>query len=164
MTAFTLFHVALSLVGIITGFVVAFAMLSSRSNPRMVSVFLWTTLLTSVTGFFFPFHGFTPAIGVGILSLAILAVVFYALYARKLSGPWRWIYVVGALLALYFNFFVLIVQSFLKIPALHTLAPTGQEPPFAIAQGLALVGFIVLIVLATKRFRPTAPAAAPVAA
>ncbi|MBS0630439.1 MAG: hypothetical protein JSS11_00885 [Verrucomicrobia bacterium] len=160
MTAFTLFHVALSLVGIITGFVVAFAMLSSRSNPRMVAVFLWTTLLTSVTGFFFPFHSFTPAIGVGILSILLLAPVFYALYSRKLAGSWRWIYVIGSLVALYFNFFVLIVQSFLKIPALHALAPTGQEPPFAATQGLALIGFIVLIVLATKRFHPSAPAAA----
>lgn len=160
MTAFTLFHVALSLIGIVTGLVVAFAMLSSRSNPRVVAVFLWTTLLTSVTGFFFPFHGFTPAIGVGILSLLLLAPVFYGLYARKLAGPWRWIYVVGSLLALYFNFFVLIVQSFLKIPALHALAPTGQEPPFAVAQGLALVGFIVLIVMATKRFHPAAQTAA----
>jgi hypothetical protein len=154
MDAFTLFHVAISLVGIIAGFVVTFGLMGSQSCAGWTAVFLWTTLATSVTGFFFPFHGFTPAIGVGILSLLILAPVFYARYTKKFSGAWRWIYVVGATLALYLNFFVLIAQSFQKIPALHALAPTQAEPPFALAQGTALLGFIVLGILATLRFRP----------
>ena len=154
MSTFTLIHVAISLVGILTGFVVAFGMLASKLCPGWTTVFLWTTLATSVTGFFFPFHGFTPAIGVGIVSLLILAPVFHARYVRKLAGAWRWVYVVGAMLALYLNFFVLIVQSFLKIPALHTLAPTQQEPPFGLAQGAALLFFIVLGIVATRKFHP----------
>jgi hypothetical protein len=141
-------------VGIFAGLVVAFGLLASKSCPGWTAVFLWTTLATSVTGFFFPLHGFTPAIGVGIVSLLILAPVFYARYARKLAGAWRWIYVIGAMLALYLNFFVLIVQSFQKISALHALAPTQAEPPFALAQGAALLLFIVLGVIATIKFRP----------
>lgn len=159
MSTFTLIHVAISLVGIFTGFVVLFGMLAGKPCATWTSVFLWTTLLTSVTGFFFPFHGFTPAIGVGILSLLILAPVFYAWYVRKLSGAWRWIYIIGGVLALYLNFFVLIVQSFQKIPALHALAPTQAEPPFAIAQGIALLFFIVAGFLAAKKFHPS-PASA----
>lgn len=160
MNLFTQFHVALSLVGIFTGFVVAFAMLSSKSVPGWTTIFLWTTLATSVTGFLFPFHGFTPAIGVGILSMLVLAVAFYALYARKLAGKWRGTYVITAIFALYLNFFVLIVQAFQKIPALHALAPTQAEPPFAIAQGLALVFFVALGIAVTRKFRPAAFAAA----
>lgn len=154
MNTFTLIHVAISLVGILAGFVVSFGMLSAKSSPAWVGIFLWTTLLTSITGFFFPFHGFTPAIGVGILSVLILAPVFYAWYVARLTGAWRWIYTAGAVTTFYFNFFVLIVQSFQKIPALHALAPTQAEPPFAIAQGLALLFFVVLGILATKKFRP----------
>lgn len=160
MTAFTLFHVALSLVGILAGFVAAFGWLASRTRPGWTAVFLWTTLATTVSGFLFPFHGFTPAIGFGLLSLPVLGAAFYALHARKLAGPWRWIYVVNALFALYLNFFVLIVQSFLKIPALHALAPTQKEPPFAVAQGAALLFFAVLGFAAVKKFRPQ-PAGAP---
>ena len=154
MSIFTLIHVAISLVAILAGFAVSFGMLGAKSCNCWTAVFLWTTLLTSVTGFFFPFHGFTPAIGVGVVSLLILAPVFYARYAGKLAGAWRWIYVVGSVLALYLNFFVLIVQSFQKIPVLHALAPTQAEPPFAVAQGVALLFFIVLGILATRKFRP----------
>jgi hypothetical protein len=112
------------------------------------------TLLTSVTGFFFPFHGFTPAIGVGIISLVLLAVAILARYGRKLSGAWRWIYVVTAMLSLYLNVFVLIVQLFQKVPALKTLAPTQSEPPFQIAQLGVLLIFILLTIFAAIRFRP----------
>jgi len=154
MNTFTLFHVALSLIGIVAGFVAAFGMLGSNRCRTWTAVFLWSTLATVVTGFMFPFHGFTPAIGFGLISLPLLAAAFYGLHARKLAGHWRWIYVVSALLAFYLNFFVLIVQSFLKIPALHALAPTQQEPPFALAQGAALLLFVVLGVLATRKFRP----------
>ena len=157
MSAFTLFHVGLSLVGILSGFLVAIGMLGSKSSPGWTAVFLWTTLATTVTGFLFPYHGFTPAIGVGIVSMLVLAPVFYALYSKKLVGAWRWIYVVGAMLALYLNFFVLIVQAFLKIPALNALAPTQAEPPFAVAQGAALLFFLALGVGAAIKFRP-APA------
>lgn len=157
MSTFTLIHVAISLVGIVTGFVVLFGMLSANRGEGWTMVFLWSTLLTSITGFFFPYHGFTPALGFGILSLLVLAPVFYGKYARKLAGAWRWIYVIGAVLAFYLNFFVLIVQSFLKIPALHALAPTQAEPPFAIAQGVALLFFIIMGILAAKRFRPILP-------
>src|SRR6267142_1861047 len=134
MNAFTLFHVALSLVGIFTGFVVMIGMLGSKPGKGMTAVFLCTTLATTVTGFLFPFKGFTPAIGLGLISLPVLAVAFYALYAKKLSGAWRTTYVVAAVLAQYFDVFVLIVQSFQKIPALNALAPTQKEPPFAAAQ------------------------------
>jgi hypothetical protein len=154
MSTFTLIHVATSLVGILSGFVVALGMMGSKPCPGWTAVFLWTTLATTVTGFMFPFNGFTPALGTGIVSLLVLAPTFYALNAKKLAGAWRWIYVVGALLAFYLNFFVLIVQSFLKIPALHALAPTQQEPPFALAQGAALLFFIVLGVLAVRKFHP----------
>ena len=159
MNAFTLFHVALSLIGILAGFVVVFGMMNSQPCRCWTKVFLWTTLATSVTGFLFPFHGFTPAIGTGIVSMLVLAVTFYALYGKKLTGSWRWIYAVGAVFALYLNFFVLIVQSFRKIPALHALAPTQQEPPFALAQGAALLLFIVLGILAVRKYHPVAPLA-----
>ena len=154
MSTFTLIHVAISLVGILTGFIVLFGLLASKLFRVPTAVFLWTTLATSVTGFFFPFHGFTPAIGVGILSVLILIPVFYALCVRKLTGHWRWIYVVGAVTAFYFNYFVLIAQSFQKIPALHALAPTQQELPFVLAHGAALVLFVALGILAVRRFRP----------
>lgn len=162
MIAFTLFHVLLSLAGIVAGFVVFADFLAARFRGGWTATFLVTTGATSVTGFLFPIHGFTPALGLGGLSLVVLAVAVYALRARRLAGRWRGVYVVTALLAQYFNVFVLVVQSFQKIPALHALAPTQQEPPFAIAQGLVLVGFLVFGVRAVRRFKPAAPAADPV--
>lgn len=157
--AFTLFHVAISLVGIMAGFVVAFAMLGSHPGKGWTATFLWTTLATSITGFLFPLKGITPAVVFGIISILVLAVTFYAYYARKLAGGWRAAYVVTALFALYLNVFVLIVQSFLKIPAINALAPTQKEPPFAIAQGLALVFFLGLGFFALKKYRPATEAA-----
>jgi hypothetical protein len=154
MKTFTLVHVIISLVGILSGFVVVAGMLSAKKSAAWTAIFLSTTVATSVTGFFFPFHHFTPAHGVGIVSLLVLAFVLYALYSRNLAGGWRRIYVIGAVLSLYLNFFVLIVQAFQKVPALNTLAPTQTEPPFAIAQGVALVVFIALGVAALIRFRP----------
>ncbi len=154
MSAFTLFHVALSLVGIVAGFAAVFGLLASKLSPVSTPVFLWATLATTVTGFMFPFNGFTPAFNTGIVSLLALAPVFYALYAKKLAGAWRVTYVIGAIFAFYLNFFVLIVQSFLKIPVLHALAPTQKEPPFALAQGAALLLFIAFGILATRRFHP----------
>ena len=107
-----------------------------------------------MTGFFFPFHGFTPAIGVGIISLLVLAVAIYARYPRQLAGAWRWIYIVGAVISLYFNVFVLVVQSFEKIPALHAMAPTQTEPPFKLTQLVVLALFALLTIIAAIRFRP----------
>jgi len=151
---FTVLHVIISLMGIFTGFVVVFGMVAGRQHRGWTATFLATTLATSVTGFFFPIHGFTPALGLGIISVVILGCSYFALYGRRLSGAWRWRYVLTAVLAQYFNFFVLIVQSFQKIPALHALAPTQKELPFAVAQGAALLLFVVLGQLAVRNFRP----------
>ncbi len=158
--AFTAFHVAISLIAIMSGFVVVFNLLGSKSSKGWTATFLWLTLATSVTGFLFPFHGFTPALGTGIVALIVIGPTFFALYARKLAGFWRPTYVIGAVISLYLNFFVLIVQSFLKIPALNVLAPTQKEPPFAIAQGLGLLLFIGLGIAATIKFKPAAVPAA----
>src|SRR5512135_506524 len=121
---FTILHVVITLIAIAAGFVVVFGMLGSKRLPGWTALFLLTTVLTSVTGFMFPIHGFTPALGVGIISMVLLAIALLALYAKHLTGAWRWIYVATAVTALWFNFFVLIVQSFQKISFLHALAPT----------------------------------------
>jgi hypothetical protein len=147
MKTFTQIHVAISLIAIFTGLVVMFGLLTRKRLDRWTALFLLTTVLTSVTGFFFPFHGFTPALGVGIFSMLVLAVTIFARYARHLAGPWRWIYVISAMVALYLNVFVLIVQAFQKVPVLKALAPTQSEPPFLFAQLLALVLFIALSIL-----------------
>ena len=157
--AYTIVHVLISLLGIFTGLIVLFGMLAGKRLDGLTTWFLITTVATSVTGFFFPFHGFTPAIGVGIISLLVLAVAIYARYPRQLAGHWRWIYVVGAVIALYFNVFVGIVQSFEKVPALTAMAPTQTEPPFKLTQLVVLALFIVLGIVAAIRFRP-APASA----
>jgi hypothetical protein len=158
---FTLLHVIISLVAIACGLVALFGMLRSRRIPGWTLVFLLMTVLTSATGFLFPIHGFTPALGVGAISLAILLLALIALYVRHLAGAWRWVYVVTAVAALWFNVFVLIVQSFQKISFLNPLAPQ-VGPPFAepqnthfmIAQVVALLFFLVLGLVAALRFRP----------
>ena len=162
---FTLFHVALSLVGIVAGLVVLRGLLASKRLDGWTALFLTTTTATSVTGFLFPFKGFTPAIGVGVVSMVVLAIACYARYSRHMQGSWRQAYVVTAVLALYLNVFVLVVQAFLKIPALKALAPQQNEPPFAIAQGIVFVLFLIAGLRATMRFRDAgpAPAAAQVA-
>ena len=152
LAAFTLFHVALSLVGIFAGFAVLFALLSAKQSSGWTAVFLVTTAATSVTGFLFPFHKFLPSHVLGIVSLLVLAVTIPALYVFHLAGPWRRTFVIGAVLALYLNVFVLIAQLFMKIPALQALAPTQSEPPFLGAQVVVMLIFIVLGVLAAKRF------------
>jgi hypothetical protein len=152
----TITHVAISLAAIASGFIVLFGLLADRRLELWIALFLATTVATSVTGFVFPYHGFTPGIGIGILSILVLAVSIYAYYARHLAGAWRRVYVITAVIALYFNFFVLIVQSFQKVPALKALAPTQTELPFALANIVALVAFIVLGTLAVKRFREVA--------
>ena len=151
---FTILHTAISLIGIVSGLIVLAGMLRARSLPGWTALFLVTTILTSLTGFMFPINGLTPAIVVGLISIVILAIALMALYLKQLSGAWRWIYVTTALVALYFNVFVLIVQSFQKVPALQKLAPTQSEPPFLIAQGVALIAFLVLGTQAVRKFRP----------
>jgi hypothetical protein len=151
--AFTQFHVLLSLIAIAAGIVVAFAMLGSNRLPVLTAIFLLTTVATSVTGFMFHFASFGPPEIVGVISLVDLAVALLALYVYKLSGAWRWIYVATALLALYLNVFVGVVQTFQKVPFFHALAPTQTEPPFAVAQGIVLIAFIALGIAALKKFR-----------
>jgi len=155
--AFTLFHVAISLIAIVAGLIVLYGLLTANRMAAMTLVFLVTTIATSVTGFFFHRDHLLPSHIVGIISLVVLALTTFALYSGKLRGFWRPVYVIGAVISLYFNVFVLVVQSFLKVPALHELAPNGSEPPFAIAQGVVLIAFIVLGVLAVKRFHPAMP-------
>jgi hypothetical protein len=154
LATFTFLHVLISLVGIASGLIVLERFLRNRTLGVSNAVFLVTTILTSVTGFLFPFKVFGPPHVVGVISLVVLAIGLFALYAGNLVGPWRWIYVGTAVLALYLNVFVAVVQSFDKIGRLHALAPTGSEPPFAITQGIVLVLFIVLGIVALMRFRP----------
>jgi len=150
---FTVVHVAISVAAIIAGFVVLFGMFAGKRLNRWTAFFLATTVLTSVTGFGFPFERFLPSHGVGIVSLLVLPVAIFALYGRRLAGPWRWVYIVTAMIALYLNVFVLVVPAFLKVPALKAMAPTQSEPPFLVTQLVVLVLFVVPIVVATIRFR-----------
>jgi hypothetical protein len=153
-STFTLVHVVISLIGIFTGLIVVLGMLGGKRLDALTAIFLATTVATSVTGFGYPIHHFGPPHIVGVISLVVLAIALLARYAMHLRGAWRWIYVVTAVIALYLNVFVAIVQAFQKVPALNALAPTQKEPPFAIAQLGALVIFILLAVVASKRFRP----------
>ena len=156
LSAFTTLHVVISLIAILAGLIVMFGMLGSNPMPGLTAIFLLFTILTSATGFLFPFNGVTPGDVVGALSLVLLAIACIALYGMKLSGGWRWIYVVTALISLYLNVFVLVIQSFLKIPALTALAPGNPPtgPIFAVVQGIVLVFFVVMIIGAVRRFRP----------
>ena len=153
-STFTLVHVVLSLVGIFAGLVVVFGMFGSKKLDGWTALFLATTVLTSVTGFFFPFDKILPSHIVGIISLVVLAIAILALYALHLAGPWRWIYVVSAMLALYLNVFVGVVQAFQKLPFLSRLAPTQSEPPFFVAQVIVMAIFVLLGIRAVMRFRP----------
>jgi len=156
LSTFTTLHVVISLIGIVSGFMVMFGLFGSHRLPVMTALFLLTTILTSVTGFLFPVTQLLPSHMIGIVSLILLAIACIALYVMKLSGAWRWIYTLMALIALYLNVFVLVIQSFLKIGPLHALAPhvPSGEPPFAITQGLVLLFFVIAIIGAIRRFRP----------
>jgi hypothetical protein len=158
--AFTLFHVAISLIAIACGVAVTIGMWRAQRVPLWTAVFLVTTVATSVTGFLFHSKSFGPPHVVGVISLVILALALVALYGYRLTGAWRWIYVAGALSAFYLNVFVAVVQAFQKLPFLNALAPKGSEPPFAITQLLVLAGFIALGVIAARRFHPGEPAPA----
>lgn len=150
---YTLIHVVISLIGIGSGLVVLYGLLTGKQLDRWTALFLVTTILTSVTGFFFPIHQVTPALIVGVISLVLLAIAILARYSRRLAGAWRWIYVVCAAMALYLNVFVLVAQSFMKVPALKAMAPTQSEPPFMVAQVVVLLILIVLTVVAVRKFR-----------
>ena len=156
LSAFTLLHVIISLIAIAAGLVVMIGLFGSSRMPVLTAIFLLFTILTSATGFLFPFTQLLPSHMIGILSLVLLAVACIALYAMKLSGPWRGVYVLTALISLYLNVFVLVIQSFLKIPSLQVLAPGNPPtgPVFAVVQGLILVVFVAVIVGAWRRFRP----------
>jgi hypothetical protein len=154
ISAFTTLHVIISLIGIAAGFIVLYGMLGSQRLEAWTALFLATTVLTSVTGFMFPIGGLTPGLVIGAISLVVLAVAVAALYAFRLAGPWRWIYVVTALLALYLNVFVGVVQAFQKLAFLQPLAPTQSEPPFAVAQLAVLAIFAALGFAAVRRFHP----------
>ena len=156
LSAFTTLHVIISLIAIVSGIIVMFGLLGSNRMPGLTAIFLLFTILTSATGFLFPFEKLLPSHIIGILSLVLLAIACIALYGLKLSGAWRWVYVLTAMISLYLNMFVLVIQSFLKVPALTALAPGNPPsgPVFAVVQGIVLLFFVVVIVGAMRRFRP----------
>ena len=157
LAAFTQLHTIISLIAIATGLIALVAFARGRWLGGIMQIFVWTTVATTVTGFLFPFNGFTPAIGTGIVSSVVLAVLLFALYQAKLQGGARTVFAVTATISLYLNLFVLVVQSFLKIPALHALAPLGTEPPFAAAQGVVLLASIALGYFSVKASRRRTP-------
>lgn len=150
---FTLFHIAISIVGITSGFGFLAGLISGRLFPRWAAVYLASTIATSVTGFLFPFRGVTPGILVGIVSVVVLALACFALYVRRLKAPWGIIFIFTSVLALYLNVFVLVVQTFQKNPALVEIAPDQGGPAFAVTQGTVLVLFVWLGIVALRRFR-----------
>ena len=152
--AYTILHVAISLVGIVTGFVVIFGMVGGKRLDGWTFWFLLFTVLTSLTGFGFPYGHLLPSHVLGIISLVVLLVAIVARYRFDLEGKWRWVFVIAAAVAQWFNLFVLVVQGFQKVPALRALAPTQSEPPFQIAQAIVLVVVIILAVAAVRKFRP----------
>ncbi len=156
LSTFTTVHVIISLVGIGSGLIVIFGMLSAKRLNGWTALFLLTTVLTSVTGFEFPLTHITPGHKVGVISLVVLAVALLARYSFHMLGKWRWIYVVTAIIAEYLNVFVLVVQAFEKVPALRAMAPTQSEPPFLVAQLVVMALFIVLTIFAVKKFHPDA--------
>ena len=161
LSPLVLVHTVISLVGIAAGLVVMAGLLRGERRDRWTAWFLATTILTSATGFLLPAKGFMPSHAVGILSLIILAVCGFARYRKRMARAWRTGYVVTAMLAMYFNVFVLVAQLFLKVPALHELAPQGNEPPFAIAQAVVLLAFVILTIFAVIRFHPERAAGMP---
>ena len=151
---YTIIHTLISLAAVFTGLIVLFGMIGGKRLDGWTKWFLISAVLTTATGFFFPFHGVTPAIILGIISLPFLALTISARYAKHLAGSWRWIYVIGAVICLYFNLFVAVVQAFEKIPALHALAPTQSEPPFKLTQLVVLLVSALLAIVAAIRFHP----------
>jgi hypothetical protein len=159
LATFTLVHVIISLIAIVAGLIAMFGLLGSKPMPGITAIFLLFTILTNATGFLFPFKQLMPSHMIAILSLVLLAIACIALYAMQLAGVWRPIYVVTAMVSLYLNVFVLVIQSFLKVPALQALAPAvppnpPSGPVFAVVQGIVLLFFVLVIIGAWRRFRP----------
>lgn len=154
MSTFTLVHTVLSLVALVAGVIVVMGLLASKVHSGWTALFLATAVATSATGFGFVSPSFMPSHVVGVVSLVVLLLAILARYVFHLAGAWRWIYAVGVVLGLYFLVLVAIAQAFMKVPALRAMAPTTSEPPFAIAQGVCLVIFIVLVIAAARKFRP----------
>ncbi len=153
LSAFTAVHVLISLIGIASGFLILYGLLTGKRFDGGTAIFLIFTVLTSVTGFLFPFEHLLPSHILGIISLVALAIAILARYALHMAGAWRRIYVICAVLALYLNVFVLVAQTFMKVPAAHALAPTQKEPPFFVTQLIVMAIFIVLGIFAVKKFR-----------
>ncbi|HEY1659784.1 MAG TPA: hypothetical protein VGG14_15630 [Candidatus Sulfotelmatobacter sp.] len=154
LSTFTTLHVVISLIGIGSGLFVVWGLLNNKRFDGATAIFLVTTVLTSITGYLFPVERLMPSHIVGAISLVALAVAIYARYGRHMERSWRSTYVISAMISLYLNVFVLVVQLFLKVPALHALAPNGKEPPFAITQVIVMVIFIALAIGAVKKFHP----------
>ena len=155
MSGLTLFHVIVSLIAIVSGIGVAYGLIVSRRYERCTFVYMVSTIVTLLTGFFFPYHGFTPAIGIGILCTLIFIPTAIARYTFHMNGIWRPVFIVGSLVLFFFNSLVLIVQSFQKIPALNAFAPNGNEPPIMVAQAALLVVFLIVGFFSVRRFHPT---------
>lgn len=152
----TLVHVVVSIIAIGAGFIVVGGFYTNRLLTSSNTIFLVMTVLTCATGFMFPITGFTPAIGVGVVTSLILIPTCYAVFIGKLAGRWRLIYLIGAVAVLYFNVFVLFAQLFLRLPPLRELAPTQREAPFMIVQLGVLLTFIAIGIVANARFKPSA--------
>jgi hypothetical protein len=159
-TTLTGFHTWLSIIAIITGIIAVAGLVGGAVKPFWTEVFLLTAVLTSATGYLFPFNGVLPSHIVGAIALVVLAIGLYALYGSRLAGAARWIYAVSAVISLYLLVFVAVAQTFIKVPAAHALAPTGSEPPFAIAQGVVLLLFVLIGIATVRGFRPAARLAA----
>jgi hypothetical protein len=158
MSSFTIFHTAVSLLAIVSGIVVAYGLITGQRYERSTLAYFVTTIVTLVTGFMFPYHGFTPAIGVGILCVLIFIPTLAARYRYHMAGWWRPVFVIGSVVLFYFNCLVLIVQSFQKVPSLNALAPTGGEPIIAVCQSVLLLVFLVVGFFSVRRFHPTVAA------
>jgi hypothetical protein len=161
-STFTIVHVLISFAGIGSGLVVIYGLLTGKRFDTWTAIFLVATILTSLTGFLFPVQHLLPSHIIGITSLVVLSVAVLARYGRQMERSWRWIYIVCAVLALYLNVFVAVVQSFMKIPTVHALAPTQKEPPFLVVQLVVMVIFVVTGIFAVKKFH-IKPVSAPAA-
>lgn len=154
LSTFTTVHVIISLIGIFSGLIVLFGLLTGKKSDGWIALFLVTTVLTSATGYLFPAPKILPSHIVGAISLMALAIAIIALYGKHLTASWRWIYIVTALIALYLNSFVGVIQAFQKLPFLAVLAPTQSELPFVVAQTVVLAVFLAAGVVAVRRWRP----------
>jgi hypothetical protein len=155
IAALTLFHVIVSLIAIAAGIVLAHGLITRKRYDRWTLIFMVTTAVTVLTGFVFPYNGFTPGIGVGIICVLIFIPTALARYRFAMAGIWRPIFVVGALALFYFNCLVFVVQSFQKIPPLNALAPTGGEPIIGAVQAVVFIAFLIVGFFSIRRFRPT---------